>query len=114
MWVARMVACLGAAPVLCGFLGGESGALLRPLLEPVCGPGETRLPTTTTSSGCYVTDRRSGERKILTLTLGDPPSRHELDELFSVTCVQAVSAAGWWSPTRCPVTRCPCPCTRTS
>ena len=35
VWVARMVACLGARPMLCGFLGGETGELLLPLLERV-------------------------------------------------------------------------------
>jgi hypothetical protein len=29
VWVARMFGCLGAAPVLCGFAGGESGDLLQ-------------------------------------------------------------------------------------
>jgi 1-phosphofructokinase len=94
VWVARMAACLGVAPVLCGFLGGESGALLAPLLERVCGPDGTRLIATATASGCYVTDRRSGARELLTMTLSDPPSRHEADELFSMTCAQAV-ACGW-------------------
>jgi 1-phosphofructokinase len=94
VWVARMVACLGAAPVLCGFVGGESGGLLRPLLQRICGHGETHLITTTTASGCYVTDRRSGERHLLSMTLSDPPSRHELDDLFSVACAEAI-VCGW-------------------
>ena len=46
------------------------------------------------ASGCYVTDRRSGQRELLAMSLSDPPSRHELDELFSVTCAQAL-ACGW-------------------
>jgi 1-phosphofructokinase len=50
--------------------------------------------TTTAASGCYVTDRRSGERRVLAVALSDPPSRHELDELFSMTCAQAI-ACGW-------------------
>jgi 1-phosphofructokinase len=94
VWVARMAACLGAAPVLCGFLGGESGTLLEPLLARICGPDGLRLITTATASGCYVTDRRSGVRELLTMTLSDPPSRHEADELFSATCAQAI-ACGW-------------------
>ena len=92
VWVARMAAELGAEPVLCGFLGGESGTLLGPLLERL--PGEQRLVETTAESGCYVTDRRSGERQTLAMTLSDPPSRHELDELFSLTCAEAL-ACGW-------------------
>ncbi len=94
VWVARMAACLGARPVLCGFLGGESGELLMALLERVVDGGELRLVPTTSASGCYVTDRRSGSRELLAMKLSDPPSRHELDELFSQTCSQAI-ACGW-------------------
>jgi 1-phosphofructokinase len=92
VWVARMVECLGAEPLLCGFLGGESGTLLEPLLEQL--GGELRLVRTASASGCYVTDRRSGERRLLTCTLSDPPSRHELDDLFSVACAEGI-ACGW-------------------
>jgi 1-phosphofructokinase len=92
VWVARMAASLGAEPVLCGFLGGESGELLGGLLQRQIG--RVRLVDTVSASGCYVTDRRSGERQVLTCTLSDPPSRHELDELFSITCAEAITD-GW-------------------
>jgi 1-phosphofructokinase len=92
VWVARMVACLGAEPVLCGFLGGESGQLLDGLLADL--PGERRLVPTASPSGCYVTDRRAGERQVLTCAFSDPPSRHELDDLFSIACAEAI-ACGW-------------------
>ena len=92
VWVARMVAALGATPVLCAFAGGESGELLQPLLENVAA--ERRLVSASSANGCYVTDRRSGERHVLMCALSDPPSRHELDELFSITCAEAI-AAGW-------------------
>jgi len=92
VWVARMAASLGAEPVLCGFIGGESGELLDGLLTRL--DGELRLVGTASASGCYVTDRRSGERELLACTLSDPPSRHELDELFSLTCAEAI-ADGW-------------------
>jgi len=93
VWVAGMVGRMGATPVLCGFIGGESGQLLRPLIEKA-GGGHVRLVQTTSASGCYVTDRRSGRRELLAMKLSDPPSRHELDELFSLTCAQAL-ACGW-------------------
>ncbi len=92
VWVARMVAELGAEPVLCGFLGGESGELLKGLLERM--DIRLRLVEAASASGCYVTDRRSGERKVLSCVLSDPPSRHELDELFSIACAEAI-AGGW-------------------
>ncbi len=94
VWVARMAACMGARPVLCSFLGGESGELLLPLLERVTGDGELRPVPTTSASGCYVTDRRSSRRELLAMQLSDPPSRHELDELCSQSCSQAI-ACGW-------------------
>jgi 1-phosphofructokinase len=93
VWIARQAGELGAEPVLCGFVGGEAGALLRPLLEGL--PGERRLVETTTESGCYVVDRRAtGERDTLAFTASEPPSRHELDALFSLTCAEAL-ACGW-------------------
>jgi 1-phosphofructokinase len=87
-----MLTCLGADPVLCGFLGGESGELLGPLLQRLIP--SRHLVRTASASGCYVTDRRSGERQLLTCTLSDPPSRHETDELFSIACAEAI-ACGW-------------------
>ena len=93
-WAARMAAHMGATPVLCGFLGGESGQLLGGLLEQAISPGEMRMVRTSASSGVYVTDRREGTRKLVAMTLSDPPTRHELDELFSLACAEAI-ACGW-------------------
>jgi 1-phosphofructokinase len=88
IWVARMAAELGAEPVLCGFLGGEVGAVLGPLLERL--PGERRLIETAGGGGCYVQDRRSGDRLLVSQALSPPPSRHELDALISTTCAAAI------------------------
>jgi 1-phosphofructokinase len=88
VWVARMAAELGAEPVLCGFLGGETGRVLRPLLEQM--PIELRLVETGAGSGCYVQDRRGGERVPIAQTASQPPSRHETDELFSATVAAAI------------------------
>ena len=57
VWVARMAGELGARPILCGFLGGETGDALAPLLEAL--PGERRLVRTAGFSGSYVIDRRN-------------------------------------------------------
>jgi 1-phosphofructokinase len=92
VWVARMAAQLGVRPVLCSFCGGESGALLEGLLRAL--EIELRLIPTASSSGCYVTDRRSGRRELLACSLSDPPSRHELDDLVSTACAEGL-AAGW-------------------
>jgi 1-phosphofructokinase len=81
---------MGAYPVLCSFCGGETGALLRPLLDEL--PGELRRVGTTTTSGCYLIDRRSGEREMIAHAWSEPPSRHEIDDLFSVTCAAGLDA----------------------
>jgi len=88
VWVARMAAELGADPVLCGFIGGEVGKVLRPLLEEM--PIELRLVETAEASGAYIHDRRSGEREPLSQSAALPASRHEVDELFSVTVAAAL------------------------
>jgi 1-phosphofructokinase len=88
VWVARMAAELGAEPVLCGFIGGEVGKVLRPLLEEM--PIELRLVETAEASGAYIHDRRSGEREPLSQSAALPASRHEVDELFSVAVTAAL------------------------
>jgi 1-phosphofructokinase len=90
VWVSRMAGELGAHPILCGLVGGETGAVLEPLLERL--PGERRSVRTGSSCGCYVQDRRSGERVLLSGSWSDPPSRHELDDLFSLTTAAALES----------------------
>jgi len=90
VWSSRIAGRLGAWPVLCGFAGGETGAVLRALLDQL--PGERRLVTTSAATGAYVVDRRSGERALLAARLSDPPSRHELDDLVSVACASALDS----------------------
>jgi 1-phosphofructokinase len=90
VWVARMAAELGAKPILCGFIGGETGAVLRPLLDRM--DVELRLIQTGADSGCYLHDRRSGEREPLAQSASLPPTRHEIDELFSSTVAAALDA----------------------
>jgi 1-phosphofructokinase len=92
VWVAQMLAALGADPILCGFAGGETGVLLEALLARALP--QPRLVPTAAASGCYVTDRRGGEREVIVSALTEPPTRHELDELVSLTCAEAI-AAGW-------------------
>ncbi|HEX8754560.1 MAG TPA: PfkB family carbohydrate kinase, partial [Solirubrobacterales bacterium] len=90
VWVARMAAELGAEPVLCGFAGGETGSVLRSLLGEL--PIELRLVETAEPSGAYIHDRRSGEREPVAQSAAMPPSRHEVDDLFSLTCATAIEA----------------------
>jgi 1-phosphofructokinase len=90
VWVARMAGELGAYPVLCAFCGGETGELLKPLLASL--PGETRTVATAAASGSYVIDRRSGQREMIAHAWSDPPTRHEIDDLFSITCAAALDS----------------------
>ena len=71
VWVTKMAGEMGAEPVLCAFNGGESGRLLGPLLDRL--PGEQRLVETAAATGCYVIDRRSGEREFVAQAFADPP-----------------------------------------
>jgi len=68
--------------------GGETGAVVESLLARL--PGEQRLVRTAATSGCYVIDRRSGTRELVSQALSSPPTRHEVDDLFSVTCAAAL------------------------
>jgi 1-phosphofructokinase len=89
-WVARMAGEMGAYPILCGFCGGETGTLLRPLLDEL--PGERRLVETSAASGSWVIDRRSGEREMVAHAWSDPPTRHEVDDLVSGTTASALNS----------------------
>jgi 1-phosphofructokinase len=88
VWVTRAAAELGGWPVLCAFDGGETGQVLASLLERL--PGERRLVHTEAHSGCYVTDRRDGARRLIASSLAGPASRHEADDLLSLTCSAAM------------------------
>jgi 1-phosphofructokinase len=90
VWVARMAAEMGATPVLCGFAGGETGATIRPLLERL--PGDLRIVETSGPSGSYVHDRRGGGRQLIAMMQPATPTRHEVDELFSLACATALDS----------------------
>lgn len=90
-WVARMAGELGAAPVLCSFLGGETGELVRPLLAAL--PTELRPTATAGATGAYVVDRRGGERCVVATSLRPALQRHEIDELISSTVAAALDTS---------------------
>ena len=90
VWVSRMAAELGARPVLCGLLGGETGTVLRPLLAAL--GLECRLVSAPAAGGCVVVDRRDGERRVVAARLAGPAARHEVDDLVSLTCAAALGS----------------------
>jgi 1-phosphofructokinase len=89
-WIARMVNRLGARALLCAPLGGESGVVLRTLIEQE-GIALKAIPVRGWNGG-YVHDRRAGERQ----TLAEMPcarlSRHELDDLYDTVLVAGLDA----------------------
>lgn len=87
VWVARMAAELGARPILCCLLGGETGTTLDSLLDSASLP--RRVAWTAGSSGTYVVDRREGERSLIAASLRPAPRRHEVDDLVTATCTAA-------------------------
>jgi len=90
VWIARMAAEMGAEPILCSLLGGETGALLEPMLNAL--PGELRPARSAGPNGSYVVDRRAGDRRVIASTLRGAPERHELDDLIDVTCAAALGS----------------------
>ncbi|HSO97917.1 MAG TPA: PfkB family carbohydrate kinase [Solirubrobacteraceae bacterium] len=89
VWVARMAGELGADPVLCALLGGETGGALEPMLRAL--PGGLRVAPMAASNGAYVVDRRGGERQTIALASRPAPQRHELDDLVAATCAAALT-----------------------
>lgn len=90
VWASRMAGELGADPILCGFLGGETGTVLRPLLDRL--PGERRLVATEGPCGCYVVDRRGRTRRAVAQAVATPPSRHEVDALVTTMVAAGLEA----------------------
>lgn len=88
-WVARMLTVLGADPVLCTPIGGETGTALRALLGGLPSEGFVSSPH---PNGSYIHDRRGGERHEVAHIASAPLDRHTIDELVSVTFAGALRA----------------------
>ena len=89
-WIARMVDRLGARAVLCAPLGGETGAVLRTLIERE-GVALEAVPCQGWNGG-YVHDRRGGERRCLAEVPSPRLTRHEVDDLYDATLVAGLAA----------------------
>lgn len=90
VWQARMLLSLGVSVTMCAVLTGETGRVLRHLLEDE-GIALSMVGREGRGS-VYVHDRRDGERRAIAEENGDPVRRHELDELYG-----SVLAAGMTS-----------------
>lgn len=90
-WVAQMIANLGVEVSFCGPFGGESGQVVRTLVDQDEAIS-LRAIETVGSNGVYVHDRRDGERITVAQTPPDPLGRHELDDFYGAALVGGLEA----------------------
>ncbi len=89
-WQSRMIAALGVEAVVCATFGGETGRVLKTLLE-----GENvdvRSRDVAARNGAYVHDRRDGSRSEMVEMLPDALSRHELDDVYESALLEGIRA----------------------
>src|SRR5690625_649650 len=92
LWVARMAASLGAEVTVCGPFGGEVGPLL---ITSLTSSNLTVRPVTYLGgNGAYVYDCSSGERRVAAHMVPAQLTRHELDDLYGTTLVEALDERG--------------------
>ncbi|MCR2825222.1 1-phosphofructokinase family hexose kinase [Microbacterium sp. zg.Y909] len=90
VWQARMLLRLGRTVSMCCTLTGETGRVLRRLLED---EGIVVVPVRRDGRGsAYVHDRRGGQRVVIAAEGGDPLGRHELDELYGATLAEGLES----------------------
>ena len=85
-WVSRMIRHLGATPFFCGPFGGETGTILKTLVE---AEAIRTVPVSVAGwNGGYIQDRRTGERKTLANMPSPHLNRHEIDDLFDAALAE--------------------------
>jgi 1-phosphofructokinase len=90
VWQSRMITLLGGRVELCTALGGETGGVLRCLLE--AEGFSVQAVERASASGWYVHDRREGQREEVAAHSGAPLDRHELDELYNLALAAGLRA----------------------
>jgi len=92
-WVARMATRLGVPTTLCGPFGGESGKVLKMLIESE--NVNVRAVVSHDSNGGYIHDRREGQRKVIATVRSARLTRHEIDDLYNavLTCSLDIGVA---------------------
>src|ERR687891_401632 len=89
-WIANMLTVLHTRAILCGPFGGETGQVLRAVLD---GDGmDVRAVATLGPSGCYVEDRRSGELTCVAEMAPVELNRHEIDDLCNEVLAAGLEA----------------------
>jgi 1-phosphofructokinase len=89
-WLARMLKALGASVKLCGSFAGETGWVVRTLIEregvSVCAVEAGG------DNPAYVHDRRGGQREFVVEVPPAALSRHDLDELYGAMLAEGIAA----------------------
>ena len=89
-WVCRLLQELDVDAVMCASFGGETGTVLRTLID--ASGVQVAAVSTAGSNGAYVHDRRSGERQVVATMAAGRLSRHEVDDLYDVTLIEALAS----------------------
>ena len=85
-----MATALGADVALCAALGGESGAVLRGLIESA--GISLHAVESQASNAAYIHDRRRGSREVVAESAAPRLSRHELDALYGATLTAGIES----------------------
>ena len=90
VWIARMLSTLGIPTTLCASFGGESGAVLRGILD-----GDeldlVAVPVAA-SNGSYVHDRRDGDRVVVAAHPAEVLARHDRDDFYTAALSAGLDA----------------------
>jgi len=89
-WLARMLNALGTQVRLCGTFGGETGAVVRALIERE--GVEVRAVEVDAPNGVYVHDRRNGERTPIVEERPVGLTRHDVDSFYNAALVEGLEA----------------------
>ncbi len=85
-----MLRTLEVPTTLCASFGGESGAVVRSLVDRD-GLGVVSVEVEA-ANGAYVHDRRDGERREVAARAGDVLSRHDRDDLYTAAVASGLDA----------------------
>lgn len=89
-WVAHMASLLGAEVTLCCALGGESGGVLRSVIE--AERVSVHSVDAPAANGSYIHDRRSGSRVEFAAADSHPLDRHAADALYGIALTAGLDA----------------------
>lgn len=87
-WIARLICELGVDVALCATFGGETGRVVRGLLE--AERMTVRAVESIGVNGAYVDDRRTGERVRVGTMVPPRLSRHDVDALYGAVLVEGL------------------------